>query len=448
MAGRGSASWLRSSLALMAIAGAFAILASCATIESASTAVDNALTRDTTPPLSLQAEPMVRVRIAKGARTTKIDGPSALVVRPLGAGAPASMAPPLTVASGGSGIRVSDAKGQAKTWPMGSDVEIVPSDSASGRALGSIKIDGVPQPGFVTIRANWSEAPEQFDVIATMGIEGYLPGVVVGEMFNDWPRQAYEAQAVAARTYAIHERERAMREGRGFDVESSTVDQVYSGSSRHMMSSEAVRATRGMLLLDDGRVLRAYYSSCCGGRPASAGDVWSVGPGFEFNRATPLQGKARKYACTESKHYRWEANRTDEDLSKRLRAWGHASKLPLARVTRVREIKAATFNDAHRPSTYRVVDDGGREFTLTAEELRVACNYNVVGLAPLSEQLRVRSGDLDFEFWAGQVRIHGRGFGHGVGMCQFCAKGFADQGMDWRTMMREFFPGAEVRKMY
>lgn len=423
-------------------------VSSCATVEEAGTKVEAAMSKGENPgtPLALKSEPPIRVRVEKRVRGVVIDATGPVVVRPLGAGKSSVMSPPLAVTSSGSGMRVKDRGGVETSWPMGSDLEFVFGEGR--RTAGSMKVDGRPYPGYVTVRGMWSESPEVMDVVVSMGVESYLPGVVVAEMFNDWPRQAYEAQAVAARSYAIHERERALREGRSFDVESTTADQAYAGSTRHVTASEAVRATRGMVLMDGDRVLRAYYSSCCGGRPASAGEVWSVGPGYEFNKAGPLQGKGRAFACSSSKHYRWEVNRTDEDVSKRLRAWGHANSAGVARVGRVRSIKAATFNDAKRPSTYRVVDDAGREFTLTAEELRVGLNYGAAGLPAVTEETRVRSGDLDVEFWAGQVRIHGRGFGHGVGMCQYCAKGFAEQGQDWRTMMRAFFPGAEVRKAY
>src|SRR5207248_1928652 len=100
---------------------------------------------------------------------------------------------------------------------------------------------------------------------------------------------AYEAQAVAARSYALHERERASALGLAFDVESSDKDQVYGGASASGPVREAVASTRGVVLMDGEKLLRAYFSSTCGGRAASARDTWPIGPGYEFNLAAPLQ---------------------------------------------------------------------------------------------------------------------------------------------------------------
>ena len=98
-----------------------------------------------------------------------------------------------------------------------------------------------------------------------------------------------------------------------------------------------------------------------------------------------------------------------------------------------------------------------------AEDLRLACNTGVTGLAPITSKTRVNSGDLAFvvtrpagasrmtaaEALAGTtVRIDGRGFGHGVGMCQYCARSMAVRGDGWQAMLQRFYPGAEIVKGY
>jgi stage II sporulation protein D len=69
-------------------------------------------------------------------------------------------------------------------------------------------------------------------------------------------------------------------------------------------------------------------------------------------------------------------------------------------------------------------------------------------MGPVTEATRVHSSDAEVEVWANQVKFHGRGWGHGVGMCQWCAKGFADLGWDWSRMLKEFYPGAVVAEAY
>ena len=78
----------------------------------------------------------------------------------------------------------------------------------------------------------------------------------------------------------------------------------------------------------------------------------------------------------------------------------------------------------------------------------MACNHTLADLPPITKENRVNSGDLEVEIWANQVRFHGRGWGHGVGMCQWCAKGMAEAGMDWHTMIVSFYPGVEIQKAY
>jgi len=406
-----------------------------------------------------RSEPDIRVRIVRGAAEKEISGPARLLVRSASAGSTvdAKIVPsPVTVTSGAKGVRVVDGKGGVTEWGFGAEVEIMPAgspeasaaDGALAGASESMKLDGKRFVGFLTIRPAWGEAPERFDVVATMGVESYLPGVLTHELFKDWPRQTYEAQAVASRTYALHERERARRQGRAVDVESTTDDQVFGGVAGSPVADEAARATRGTVLTEDGRLLRAYFSSQCGGRPASAAEVWPTSVGYEFNKAGPLQAKERPSACARSTLHRWETTRNDDDVNRRLRAWGRQFKHEVAGITKLRGVEVESRNEADRPSRYRLTDADGRKYSMTAEEFRMACNTAGANLEPITRTNRVHSGDVEVEVWADQVHFRGRGWGHGVGMCQWCAKGMADAGRDWRGMLETFYPGAEVKKVY
>mgnify|MGYP001195777816 CR=1 FL=1 len=398
-------------------------------------------------PVTFRQEPEMRVRVERGASKKRVSGPERVVARQVGtAGKTVVLRTPLTVTSGSAGLVVLDGSGEREVWPFGSELEVMTTEADPLTPVAQpLVVDGAKFPGFVTFRPLWNENPSRFDVIVTMPIEAYLPGVVTHELLPNWPRQTNEAQAVAARTYALHERGRARAERRPFDVEATTADQVY-GSYTARVAVDAVQATRGMILTYEGKVLRAYYSSQCGGRPASAADVWPVE--YSFNKARPLQGQPRQAYCQRSSLYRWEVTRRLDDVNQRLRAWGKANEHPVAGITRVRAIEVLERNAAERPNRYKLTDDRGRTFVLKAEELRNGLNHPVNGLPPITKENRVHSGDFEAEVWADQVRFIGRGWGHGVGMCQWCAKGMADQGMDWRSMMEAFYPGAEIVKAY
>ena len=403
---------------------------------------------------TFHSEPDIRVRVLKGVGTLELGGPAQLLVRRagVGVGTPTLAATPVKISSGPEGVVVVDARGGRRAWGFGTDVEVLSADGqADGVALSptqSIRVDKTSYPGFVTIRPRWNDDAGRFDVVVTMAIESYLPGVLTHELFRDWPRQTYEAQAVAARTYALHERWRARGENRAFDVEDTEADQVFGGATTLPRPIEAVRATRGMVVTDRGRIIRAYYSSTCGGRPASAGDTWPRRPDTRFNLSPILQAKGREHACQQATFYRWSTTRDADEVTQRLRAWGRQFNHPVAQVGRVRGVEVATRNEADRPSVYTLTDDAGREYKMTAEELRMGLNQAVSGLPPITRENRVQSGDLAIQAFGTRVTISGRGWGHGVGMCQWCAKGFADLGWDWRRMIATFYPGSEVVQAY
>ncbi len=395
-------------------------------------------------------EPEIRVRIGRDVSTARVEGPGKLVVRPVGGGRSRLMSSPLQVRNGIGGLEFTDGRERfVMGFGIGAEVagyEQGAGDSGLSRTM--LRVDGVEHPGFAVFHSRSDEGPEKFDVIVAMPVEDYLPGVVVGEMYAHWPRRAFEVQAVCARTYALHERDRARRLGRAFDVESTTLDQAFGGTTTILAAKDAVRDTRGVVLTERGELVRAYYSSCCGGRAAAASDVWPTGPGFEFNRATALQGRPREWACEPSTMFRWSVTRSESDFSQRLRAWGRAAGNPVKTMGQLRSVEIDRTSASGRPARYRLTDDKGKSYTLTAEEFRVACNQPVDGLAPITRENRVSSGDVSVEVRSGVVKVSGRGFGHGVGMCQWCAKGMAERGESWQKMVAAFYPGAEAVRVY
>ena len=415
---------------------------------------------DAASPTPLRAEPEIRVRIKKGAPTTTLDGPMRVALRELGGTTVVLATTPVTITTSTQGVVAVDRDGKQTKFNPGRDVEVVPRDMSEGeraattvyRPGDSVVVDGTSYAGYLKIAPRWSDGGGTFDIISVKPIETYLPGVLSKELYSNWPLQAYEAQAVAARTYALHERDRARTSGKIFDVESSELDQAYGGGVGLNVAIEATRATHGMVLTnpggEGGPLLRAYFSSTCGGHPASAADVWPTGKGFEFNRAEPLQAKQREWYCTTAPRYRWEVTRTDDDLSKRIRAWGKDAGKKVKNISRLRQVEVVNRGEGNRPAKYRLTDNNNNEFEVTAEELRVACNFAAEGSPAITKDNRVFSGDLEMQFFGTQVRVYGKGFGHGVGMCQYCAKGMAERGIDWNTMLKMFYPGAGLKKLY
>lgn len=393
-------------------------------------------------------EPDIRVRIRRGVDSVRLAGPHTFAIRPVGGGRVEFLPGPLVAAPTPEGIRITTADGAAKTFEPRVDLEVLSAAAFQGGTRdGTIQVEETFYPGLVMLRSPESGNGGRLDVVVQMGIETYLPGVVVKEMWPRWPRGAYEVQAVCARTYALHERERARVLGRAHDVEATTEDQVYGGLVSSPAVLEAVKATAGWLIYSGDELLRAYYSSTCGGRPGSAADTWPTGRGFEYNLAPPIQGRAREFHCQPSTRFTWTAKRHEDELSRRIRAWGANNGKPVRSLATLRSVEVLRRNAAERHSRYRLTDSKGVVFELSGEELRLAGNFGA-GLQPVTREQMFMSGDVEVDGSPPEFTFRGKGFGHGVGMCQWCAKGMAERGMGWRQMVETFYPGATLRKAY
>lgn len=405
----------------------------------------------------------MRVRLAGRQAKATLGGPREVTISPVGDKSETRVvSTPVELVLGVSSWQVTDSRKRLTSIPrFGSRRE----DALVVRAVGpsDITLGGTPYPGDLRLvprreggggeaggSATGGPVGPTFDVIEHVPLERYLPGVVSKELISTWSLEAFRAQAVAARTYAMQERARSVAEGATFDVEASEQDQAYGGVTTNPTALKAVLDTRGQVLKWNGTVLRSYYSSCCGGRAGSAKDTWPTGKGFEFNLAAPIQGAVRTPACPceFSGRYRWTVVRERQDLVDRLSAYGNQTNLAVRNLRSLSRINVQTVNETGRPSSYRVFDGEGKWYPLSAEQLRLACNTVAPGRAPVDAKTRVFSGDLNFTFAGESVRIDGRGFGHGVGLCQFGAEGQARQGRGFVEILRSYYPGAVVERAY
>jgi SpoIID/LytB domain protein len=121
-------------------------------------------------------------------------------------------------------------------------------------------------------------------VVNGLPLDTYLRGVVPSESPSHWPLAALEAQAVAARSYAVAE----LRPTSWYDLVPTTADQVYGGVAAERPSSDrAVYATLGQVLTYNGQVARTYYSSSSGGRTEAVQDAWSGAAPIPYLRSVP-----------------------------------------------------------------------------------------------------------------------------------------------------------------
>lgn len=431
----------------------------------------------------VREEPTVRIRIFEGIPEARLAGPRELSVAPVSRPEAARRVnTPVLVRRATTGWLLRDASGSPVVFGDATrgTPEALAITAADGSAIVSINDQAYPgefvfvprQRPVASSATAATPAPQstpapgspptaaapqanildqlRFDIVEHVGMETYLPGVVAKEMMPRWSPAAYQAQAIAARSYAIHEMERSRSRGEAFDLESSQWDQVYGGSVTSGPAADAVRATRGRILTTENRVLRAYYSSTCGGRPAAAKDVWPTTRGFEFNLDAPIQGTQGPHEfCSFSPRHRWTTTRPTAELVRRFAGYGRENGLAVRGIASLSKIEPSVTTADGRPSAYRVFDEQGKWYPLSAEQLRNACNWTSnSGLPAITPHTRVYSGDTEFKIEKETTTISGRGFGHGVGMCQFGAEGMSRAGRSAEEILMHYYPGTTLIKAY
>lgn len=387
---------------------------------------------------SIRDEPEVRVRIASSMTAVTLESPATMTVSAAGADSqraqPRRMDTPVTVSRVSDGFVVRDRSGQGTRWL----VQQLRIDAAGST---SIRFEGQAYPGAMVMTAT---GRERFDLVNHVPMETYLPGVLDRELYASWEPAAFAAQAIAARTYALWER--SLQPDRHYDLESTTASQAYGGQVRNAKATEAVRRTRGQVLVYNGNIVPAFYSSSNGGVAQDGVIAFpDKAPDIE-----PLRGGPRGQWDRPSPYYRWgPVQRDRRQLAQRLAAWGRAHSDAIQQLRDIRQITIRSRNHGGRPAVFTITDQHNRQYHLPAESFRHACNADAPTLSAVSSQQQLRSSFVDVQV-RGDVVVftNGRGFGHGVGLSQWGAQGLAQNGYGPGAIVRYYYPGAQLEKLY
>lgn len=404
------------------------------------------------------AEPTIRVRIVEPSKEIVIAGSRLVLAREEAGRIRIFRTPLLATASPEAGGTLVLAEPGGATTRFTGPIDLESADprppAAPGLGMGTSMVAAYTDTPTIAVagaayagRVRLTATAQGVQAVNHIDLDRYVAAVASRELFPSWDLAAYEAQAIAARSYAIQSMGLAERRGRDWHVERTTVDQAYPGHTTHATSIQAAINTRGKVLAWQGKVLRAYYSSTSGGRSGSAADTWPTGPGFEYNLDQPIQAHDIIHASDASRLHRWQVVRPADEVTGRLRAWGESAGHTLKNARAVTNIEVHRTNRAGRPAVYRVGERNGVSHTLSAEHLRIALNTRAPGLPDVTADTRISSGD--FEVTAGaRFVFRGRGFGHGVGMCQFSAQALAQRGWTAEAILRNFYPGATIERAY
>ena len=312
----------------------------------------------------------------------------------------------------------------------------------------------------------------QVRAINVVPVETYLTSVISSEMSANASLELLKAHAVISRSWlmVMMEGRRKKEEGRcqlptasyheqlsensiirwydseahtGFDVCADDHCQRYQGITRQSNPQvvEAIEATRGLVLTYEGKICDARFSKCCGGMTEVFESCW------ENIRHPYLVAKEDPYCNTKDKRilsqvlnnydqetvdfYRWDVHYTTDELSELV---GRKSGIDFGRILDLVPMQRGA---SGRIITLKVV---GEKRTLTVgKELEIR--------KWLSES-HLYSSAFDVEKTADGFILHGKGWGHGVGLCQIGAAVMGDQGIPYDEILTFYYPHAELTKKW
>ncbi len=250
-------------------------------------------------------------------------------------------------------------------------------------------------------------------------LETYVMGVLSKEVPNDWPLETLKAQAVASRTYVLYRKEHP-RDNR-FDVAADTSDQVFEKKRHYSPSIEqAVHETEGEILEYEGKIFESFFHSCCGGVSETADHVWKT------NDVSPLESLHKDPYCSNAPSAHWDYSISRENLGKILHEKNNLEK------SSNWSLEVSQRDDQGRVQEISIIP--GNNLVLTGKDFR-----DLLGPANIKSTLfEITSTEDPFVF-------SGKGSGHGVGLCQWGAKGMGDEGKSYREILEFYYPESQIR---
>lgn len=280
----------------------------------------------------------------------------------------------------------------------------------------SLSVNGRKFHGFLEIVREGNSSR----LINFVALEDYVKGIAVREISHYWPADALKAHAIVFRTYGLY----AMSENKSKDrdVTSGVYSQVYGGSSaQRYRISEAVDETKGDVLVYKGKIFPAYFHSTCGGHTQDASALWNID-------VLPLKGVDCFY-CSKSPHYSWSAVIPGGAAVDKLRRAG-----------------------LDIPGDFLSAFPGPRDGSGRLSEISFRMSKGAFGIKGKDFRNilgpdKVRSLDFEMKVSGGNIHLHGKGWGHGVGLCQWGAYFMSKSGHAFTDILSFYYPGSDIKNI-
>ncbi len=258
----------------------------------------------------------------------------------------------------------------------------------------------------------------KISVINVLSMGDYLKSVIPGEIPANWNAEALKAQAIASRTYAYHHI-LGNKNRKLYDLDATTSFQVYKGMvSEKPFTNDAVESTSGEVLMYNGGPILAFFHSTCGGRTADNGDLWE-GKNHPYLKSVPCP------YCESSPHYRWSTDLTLDKIRESLQRHNQFTG-------RIRSI-------AFKSHEGRVTD------------VIVRHTQGVTTMKGNQFRLLFPTDSLKSTFFVSKkggrgLHFEGRGWGHGVGLCQWGARGMAEKGFNYKKILQYYYRNGRIER--
>lgn len=288
----------------------------------------------------------------------------------------------------------------------GRSVELIPRS-------GETNYDNYRYAGVFTI----SQREDRIYLVNKIDIEEYICAVLRWEIYPCWPPEALEAMAIACRSYLLYKVMKARGEWgdtsrKPYDIRATVAHQAYKGIHEFDCLRRAVEATRGEVMVFNGKPIEAMYEACCGGViPAHI-------EGVDFKRAPYLK---RDYACTYCKSCRdfsWKETFTLASLSEALCSYDDGA-MPLIDIHIARKDKAGIIREVKIKTKTGWYSLSGRRI-----------NSMFGGVKSLCCTMK-KNGNC--------IELKGKGWGHHLGLCQRGAAVMAQEGWDHHDILMFYY---------
>lgn len=327
-----------------------------------------------------------------------------------------------------------------------------------------LKVNGKRYRNYIEIRRY---TDSDLTLINILNIEEYLYGVVPSEIEADAPIEAVKAQAVAARTYTYQNLNKYSKWG--FDLTDTVSSQVYNGyDAERANSNRAVDETRGKKIMYNGKLAQVFYFASSGGMTANVKEVWGSEIPYLVSVPDPYESET-------ARNYIWEKTLSADEIKKTLYLSGvdigdivSVSAEGYSSSGRVTELKITGTKGSvtyYRQDTrmifslnsqmYTIQSAGnvvvrgtdGSLKTIALDDRYVISGSGISKLSSSSSTVSVIGSDNNkrsIAIASNSYTFSGRGWGHGVGMSQEGAKGFARQGYTYEEILKHYFQGVTI----